>query len=50
MHGKDGEDVPLRPQSLAVLKHLIANANRVVTKDELLDTVWPGIAVTENSL
>ncbi|MER8436621.1 winged helix-turn-helix domain-containing protein [Mesorhizobium sp. M1312] len=50
LHGEHGEDVPLRPQSLAVLKHLVANANRVVTKEELLDTVWPGIAVTENSL
>jgi adenylate cyclase len=50
LRGKDGEDIPLRPQSLAVLKHLVANANRVVTKEELLDTVWPGIAVTENSL
>ncbi|WP_287196451.1 winged helix-turn-helix domain-containing protein [Mesorhizobium sp.] len=33
-----------------MLKHLVANANRVVTKEELLDAVWPGIAVTENSL
>jgi adenylate cyclase len=50
LHGEHGEDIPLRPQSLAVLKHLVANANRVVTKEELLDAVWPGIAVTENSL
>lgn len=39
LRGKDGEDIPLRPQSLAVLKHLVANANRVVTKEELLDTL-----------
>jgi adenylate cyclase len=50
LRGRDGADIPLRPQSLAVLKHLVANADRVVTKDELLDAVWPGIAVTENSL
>jgi adenylate cyclase len=50
LRAPDGKDIPLRPQSLAVLKHLVANANRVVGKDELLDAVWPGIAVTENSL
>jgi adenylate cyclase len=50
LRGKDGEDIPLRPQSLAVLKHLVDNANHVVTKEELLDTIWPGIAVTDNSL
>lgn len=50
LRGKDGEDIPLRPQSIAVLKHLVASANRIVTKEELLDTVWPGIAVTDNSL
>lgn len=50
LRGKDGKDIPLRPQSLAVLKHLVANANHVVTKEELLDTIWPGISVTDNSL
>lgn len=50
LRNASGEDIPLRPQSLAVLRHLVINANRVVTKDELLDVVWQGIAVTENSL
>lgn len=50
LRGRDGKDIPLRPQSLAVLKHLVANANHVVTKEELLDTIWPGISVTDNSL
>jgi adenylate cyclase len=50
LRGQDGADVQLRPQSFAVLRHLVANADRVVTKDELLDAVWPGIAVTDNSL
>ena len=45
-----GEDVALRPQSLAVLRYLVENVGRVVGKEELLDSVWPGIAVTENSL
>lgn len=50
LRGPGGEDIALRPQSLAVLKHLAENAGRVIGKAELLDTVWPGIAVTENSL
>lgn len=33
-----------------MLQHLVANRNRVVTKDELLQTVWPGLAVEENNL
>ena len=45
-----GHAVPLRPQSVAVLKCLVLNAGRVVTKDELMGAVWPNVAVTENSL
>ena len=45
-----GQMVLLRPQAFAVLTYLAANANRVVTKDELMATVWPGIAVTDDSL
>ena len=45
-----GAEISLRAQSFAVLKHLALNADRIVTKDELMDAVWPGTAVTENSL
>jgi TolB-like protein/DNA-binding winged helix-turn-helix (wHTH) protein len=45
-----GAPIPLRPQAFAVLRHLAANPNRLVTKDELMDTVWPGISVTDDSL
>jgi TolB-like protein len=40
----------LRPKAFAVLTHLAANMGRVVPKAELMDTVWPGIYVTEDSL
>jgi adenylate cyclase len=50
LRGRQGEDIPLRPQSLAVLRHLAVNSGHVVSKDELMDVVWPGIAVTDNSL
>jgi TolB-like protein/DNA-binding winged helix-turn-helix (wHTH) protein len=45
-----GAEVPLRAQSLAVLRHLIENAGRAVSKDELITSVWGGIAVTDDSL
>ena len=48
--GPDGRAATLRPQTFAVLRHLIANAGRLVTKDELQNAVWPGIVVTDDSL
>ncbi len=48
--GPDGRAVTLRPQSFAVLRLLIANTGRLVTKDALQEAVWPGIAVTDDSL
>jgi class 3 adenylate cyclase/tetratricopeptide (TPR) repeat protein len=40
----------LRPKSFEVLRYLVENARRVVTKDEVIDTVWSGVSVTEESL
>jgi TolB-like protein/DNA-binding winged helix-turn-helix (wHTH) protein/rhodanese-related sulfurtransferase len=45
-----GNPIVLRPQCFAVLRHLIENAGRLVTKDELMAAVWPGTAVTDDSL
>jgi DNA-binding winged helix-turn-helix (wHTH) protein/TolB-like protein len=45
-----GERIALRPQAFAVLRVLAENAGRVVGKDELMAAVWPGIAVTDDSL
>ncbi len=45
-----GKVLPLRSQSFAVLKYLALNAEKVVSKHQLMDAVWPGIAVTDNSL
>ncbi len=46
----DGTPVELRPQAWQVLRHLALNAGRVVTKEELLGAVWPGLVVTDDSL
>jgi DNA-binding winged helix-turn-helix (wHTH) protein/predicted ATPase len=40
-------DVPLGRKAFAVLQCLVASAGRLVTKEDLLSTVWPGIAVGE---
>jgi len=45
-----GRDVPLRPKSFDVLLYLARNPGRVVTKDELIQFVWPNVFVTDNSL
>ena len=42
--------VPLRTKSFQLLSLLATHAGRVLTKDELLDSVWPNVTVTEDSL
>jgi len=42
--------VPLPPKVFDLLAVLVQNAGRLLTKQELLDRVWPGIAVEEGSL
>jgi DNA-binding winged helix-turn-helix (wHTH) protein/predicted ATPase len=43
-------DIEIRPQALDVLVYLIKNRERIVTKRELLDEVWRGTTVTENTI
>ncbi|WP_177189084.1 protein kinase domain-containing protein [Solimonas aquatica] len=45
-----GEAVRLEPKPLELLKHLLSNAGKVQTKDELFEAVWPGRVLTENVL
>jgi adenylate cyclase len=42
--------IELRPKSFAVLLHLVQNAGRLVSKDELIQAVWPDVAVSDDSL
>jgi DNA-binding winged helix-turn-helix (wHTH) protein/predicted ATPase len=39
--------VSLRPKTFAVLRCLVERAGRLVSKEELLDTVWPGTTVSD---
>jgi DNA-binding winged helix-turn-helix (wHTH) protein len=45
-----GALVPLEPKPFAVLRHLIRHRKRVVSKPELLQRVWPDVAVGGDSL
>lgn len=47
---RDGVPVHLRAKSFALLACLARNAGRVLGKDELIAEVWPGLAVTDDSL
>ena len=46
----DRQPVPLGARAFDVLLALIERRDRVVTKNELLDLVWPGLVVEENNL
>ena len=37
---KNGDDVHLEPVVLKLLIHLISHRDRLVTRQELMDTVW----------
>ncbi|TGQ16498.1 winged helix-turn-helix domain-containing protein [Mesorhizobium sp. M2E.F.Ca.ET.219.01.1.1] len=47
---RGGQDVDLRAKSLSLLTYLLENAGRVIGKDELVNAVWPNIAVSDDSL
>jgi DNA-binding winged helix-turn-helix (wHTH) protein/Tfp pilus assembly protein PilF len=47
---KDGEVVPLAPKAAELLLALIEKAGRVISKDELMERVWPGTFVEEANL
>lgn len=50
LRGPDGASVRLRPKSFAMLHLLASNAQRVVSKQELMEAIWPNIHVGEDSL
>lgn len=43
-------NVPLRSKSFDVLVHLVVNAGKLVTKDDLVSVVWPGVVASDESL
>ncbi|WP_238364017.1 winged helix-turn-helix domain-containing tetratricopeptide repeat protein [Mesobacterium pallidum] len=47
---RDGAEVGVEPRAFTLLCHLLANADRLVTKDELVDVVWDGRIVTDAAI
>ena len=47
---RTGQRVPLRPKVFHVLAYLLAQRDRVVSKDELMAQVWPGQCISEETL
>src|SRR5262252_1259466 len=43
-------EIALSPKAFSVLLYLVERPSRLVTKQELLDAVWPDIHVTEGVL
>ena len=44
------EEIRLRPRSFDVLRYLAEHAGRVVSKEELIQAIWPRVSVTDDSL
>lgn len=47
---RDGEELSVRQKSLQVLLYLVEQRHRLVTKEELIERVWDGMAVTDDAL
>ncbi len=47
---RGGESQPVDPLAFDLLRYLIENRDRVLTRDELLDNLWPGKVVTDSAL
>jgi DNA-binding winged helix-turn-helix (wHTH) protein len=46
----DGREIALQPRVFDLLWYLVEHRDRVVSKEELLDTLWADVVVTESSL
>jgi pimeloyl-ACP methyl ester carboxylesterase len=47
---RDGTPQGLTPKAFSVLLHLVRNAGQLVTKEEFLDVIWPGVFVGDAAL
>jgi DNA-binding winged helix-turn-helix (wHTH) protein/pimeloyl-ACP methyl ester carboxylesterase len=47
---RGAERIELRPKAFDVLRYLVENAGRVISKEELIKVVWPGLSVTDDAL
>jgi len=47
---REGKELKLRPKSFKALTYLVENTGRLISKEELIDAIWPDVAVTDDSL
>ncbi len=47
---KDGAPLALSPKALDLLILFLGRPHTLVTKDDMLNALWPGVAVTDNAL
>ncbi|WP_247781617.1 tetratricopeptide repeat protein [Bradyrhizobium sp. 170] len=50
LRAPDGGTIRLRPKTLEILRLLASNAGRVLSKQQLMEAVWPNVHVGEDSL
>ena len=50
LRGPDGEAIRLRPKTFEMLRLFAANAGHVLSKQELMEAVWPNVHVSEDGL
>lgn len=50
LRGADGTQATLRHKSLDLLLLLLRHSGRVVTRTAILDAVWPGLSVSDDSI
>lgn len=46
----DGTETTLRPKTAEVLRHLMQRADQVVSREELMQTVWSDVFVTDDNI
>src|ERR1700761_949416 len=50
LRGPSGEAIKLRPKTFSILSLLANSSSRPVSKQELMDAVWPNVHVGDDSL
>lgn len=50
LRGPDGGPIKLRPKTFEMLRLLTANPGRVLSKQDLMEALWPKVHVSEDSL
>ena len=46
----DGSEMPLRPKSFALLRLLVENAGRLLSRDAIMAALWPNLFVTDDNV